>query len=101
MSTDRRDYDINASQNAQANFNTVAAALEALLDQRDRDVRAAMSDYAADGVSDDYNAKEQRWKNAGAEVRTIINTLRTSLEENDGTAQTTLSRARSAVENIG
>lgn len=98
---DRRDYNIAASQNAQDNFNRVAAQLEALIDQHDRDVQAAMADYAADGVSEDYRAKEVRWKNAAGEVRGIIQTLRSSLERNDESAQTALSKARAAVESIG
>lgn len=98
---DRRDYSIAASQNAQDNFNRVAAQLETLIDQHDRDVQAAMADYAADGVSEDYRGKELRWKNAAAEVRSIIQTLRSSLERNDESAQTALSKARAAVESIG
>jgi hypothetical protein len=98
---DRRDYDIAASQNAQDNFNRVAAQLEALIDQRDRDVQAAMADYAAEGVSEDYRAKEVRWKNAAGEVRGIIQTLRSSLERNDESAQEALRKARAAVESIG
>ena len=35
------------------------------------------------------------------EVRTIIRTLRSSLEKNDGTAQDTLSKAKAAVDAIG
>ncbi|GAA4264464.1 pore-forming ESAT-6 family protein [Frondihabitans peucedani] len=98
---DRRDYDVAASQTAQDNFNRVASQLEALIDQRDADVRAAMSDYQADGVSDEYQAKELRWKNAAAEVKQIIQTLRTSLASNDDTAQATLQKAKTAVDNIG
>lgn len=98
---DRRDYDVGASQEAQDNFNRVAARLEALIDQRDADVRAAMSDYSADGVSDDYAAKELRWKNAAAQVRSIIDTLRTSLERSDETAQSAINKAKSAVANMG
>ncbi|MFY0080207.1 hypothetical protein ABTQ07_21155, partial [Acinetobacter baumannii] len=59
------------------------------------------SDYSADGVSEDYRGKELRWKNAAAEVRGIIQTLRSSLERNDESAQTALSKARAAVESIG
>jgi hypothetical protein len=99
--TDRRDYDVSASQSAQDNFNAVSASLEALIDQRDADVRAAMADYQADGVSDEYHGKELRWKAAAAEVRNIITTLRTSLSNTDQTAQQTLSKAKSAVDAIG
>ncbi len=98
---DRRSYDIGASQTAQDNFNRVAGLLESLIDQRDKDVQAAMGDYTAEGVSEDYRAKELRWKNAAGEVRGIINALRGSLERNDETAADTLRKARSAVEAIG
>ncbi|MFF5626909.1 pore-forming ESAT-6 family protein [Microbacterium sp. LWH10-1.2] len=99
--TDRRDFDLAASQTAQDNFLAVASRLEALIDQRDADVKTAMSDYDATGVSDDYAAKELRWKNAADGVRTIINTLRQSMAQNDETAQAALNRAKSAVANIG
>lgn len=98
---DRRDYDVAASQSAQDNFNAVASRLEALIDQRDSDVKAAMADYSADGVSEEYRGKEQRWNAAATEVRTIIQTLRTSLSSSDQTAAQTLAKAKSAVDAIG
>jgi hypothetical protein len=98
---DRRDYDVAASQSAQDNFTRVASQLEALIDQRDADVRAAMIDYRAHGVSDDYLSKELRWKNAAVEVKQIIQTLRSALASNDETARATLRRAQTAVDNIG
>lgn len=98
---DRRDFDGAASQNAQDNFNRVAARLESLIEQRDADVRSAMSDYRADGVSEEYAAKEQRWKNAATGVREIVSTLRRSLEQSDQTAQTTARRAKAAVDDMG
>lgn len=98
---DRRDYDVAASQTAQDNFNRIAGQLEALIDQHDRDVNQAMSDYSAEGVSEEYRAKELRWKNAAQEVRTIITTLRTSLSNNDETAVATLRKAKSAVDAVG
>ena len=55
---DRRDFDIPASQAAQDHFNAVAGHLESLINQRDRDVQLAMSDYQADGASEEYTAKE-------------------------------------------
>ena len=97
---DRRSYDTGASQEAQGNLHTIIARLEALINQRDADVKQAMSDFQADGVSDAYHAKEQRWNSAAGEVRAIIALVRTTLEQNDGTAQTTLSRAKGAVDAI-
>ena len=99
--TDRRDYDVAASQNAQDHFLQTAARLQALIDQRDADVRSAMADYQADGVSDDYAAKELRWKNAAAGVKQIVDTVRKSLEQSDESAQSAIQKAKSAVSNIG
>ena len=100
-SQDRRDYDIGASQNAQDNFNIVAARLEALIDDRDKQVKQAMSDYQADGASEEYAIKEQRWNRVGLEVKGIIQTLRSSLTSNDESAAQALQKARSAVDSIG
>ncbi|PII82253.1 hypothetical protein BMH32_04285 [Leucobacter sp. OLJS4] len=98
---ERRDFDLAASQSAQENFLAVAARLETLIEQRDADVRTAMSDYEATGVSDDYAAKELRWKNAADGVREIVHTLKQSMAQNDETAQAAINKAKSAVANIG
>lgn len=98
---DRRDYDVSASQEVQATFNRVASQLESLIAQRNRDVEALQAQFDADGVSADFHAKELRWKAAAEEVQTIIRTLRSSMEKNDGTAEQTLSLAKAAVASIG
>jgi hypothetical protein len=97
---DRRSYDTGASSEAQGNLHTVIARLEAVISQRDADVKQAMADFQADGVSDQYHGKEQRWNTAANDVRSIIGLVRTTLEQNDSTAQSTLSRAKSAVDAI-
>lgn len=97
----RRDFDLAASQSAQENFLAVASQLEALIEQRNADVRTAISDYEATGVSEEYAAKELRWKNAADGVKSIINTLRQSMAQNDETAQAAVNRAKSSVANIG
>jgi hypothetical protein len=97
----RRSYDTGASGEAQANIHTIVSRLEALIGTHDTDVKTAMADYEATGVSDEYHAKEIKWHNAANEVREIIRLVRTTLEQNDGTAQSTLARARAAVDNIG
>ncbi|GGO53678.1 hypothetical protein GCM10012287_40900 [Streptomyces daqingensis] len=101
QSSDRRSYDTGASADAQSNIQAVIARLEAVINERDAQVKEAMADFTADGVADEYHGKELRWKSASNEVRGIIQLLRTTLEKNDGTAQQTLSRAKSAVDNIG
>ncbi|WP_194949748.1 pore-forming ESAT-6 family protein [Actinomyces trachealis] len=99
--SEMRSYDIGASESAQANFESVASRLEALISQRDSDVRNAMSQYQADGVSDEYQAKEARWNKAATEVRSIITTLRNSMQSTDETASTALTQAKSAVDQMG
>ncbi|WP_406474375.1 pore-forming ESAT-6 family protein [Streptomyces platensis] len=98
---DRRSYDSGASAEAQGNIQAVIARLEQVIAARDAQVKAAMSDFAADGVADEYHGKEQRWNSASQEVRSIIQLLKTTLEKNDGTAHQTLARAKAAVDNIG
>ncbi|WP_031089408.1 pore-forming ESAT-6 family protein [Streptomyces sp. NRRL WC-3549] len=99
--SDRRSYDTGASTEAQGNIQMVIARLEQVIQARDAQVKAAMLDFAADGVADDYHGKELRWNNASQEVRNIIQLLKTTLEKNDATAQQTLARAKAAVANIG
>ncbi|WP_432141884.1 pore-forming ESAT-6 family protein [Streptomyces sp. bgisy084] len=98
---DRRSYDSGASAEAQGNIQAVIARLEQVIAERDAQVKAAMSDFAADGVAEEYHGKEQRWNRASQEVRSIIQLLKTTLEKNDGTAHQTLARAKAAVDNIG
>ncbi|CAL9477742.1 hypothetical protein SUDANB121_02986 [Nocardiopsis dassonvillei] len=93
-------YDLGASQEAQGNINTIMNRLEAIIGERDTDVSAAMAEFEATGVSEEYSAKELKWHNAANEVREIIRLVRDTLETNDSTAQETLSRANSAVQNI-
>jgi len=97
----RRAYDTGSSGQAQSDLASVVARLEAAISQRNADVRAAMADFQADGVSDDYQAVEQRWHSAATEVQQIITLVRTTLLRNDDTAVTALSRARAAVQGIG
>ncbi|OII61653.1 hypothetical protein BJP40_31115 [Streptomyces sp. CC53] len=99
--SDRRSYDVSASTEAQTNIQAVIARLEQVISARDAQVKAAMKDFQADGVSDEYHAKELRWNSASQEVKNIIRLLKTTLEKNDATAQQTLARAKAAVDNIG
>ncbi|MFE7782152.1 pore-forming ESAT-6 family protein [Streptomyces nigrescens] len=98
---DRRSYDSGASVEAQGNIQAVIGRLEQVIAARDAQVKAAMADFAADGVAEEYHGKEQRWNSASQEVRSIIQLLKTTLEKNDSTAHQTLARAKAAVDNIG
>lgn len=101
MGMDRNSYDTAASGDAQGNLQSVIARLEQVLNVRDQQVKAAMADFTADGVSDEYHGKEMQWKSSASEVRSIIAMLKNVLSQNDGTAQSTLSKAKSAVGGIG
>ncbi|MEY9214299.1 pore-forming ESAT-6 family protein [Thermobifida halotolerans] len=96
----RNSYDIGASQEAQSNIHNVMSRLEAIIGERDADVDRALADFEATGVSDEYSAKELKWHSAANEVRDIIQLVRDTLEANDGTAQSALSRAQAAVQGI-
>ncbi|KUL34924.1 hypothetical protein ADL22_29335 [Streptomyces sp. NRRL F-4489] len=98
---DRRSYDSGASAEAQGNIQAVIGRLEQVIAARDAQVKQAMADFTADGVAEEYHAKEMRWNRASQEVKNIIHLLKTTLEKNDATAHQTLARAKSAVDNIG
>lgn len=95
-----RAYNTDSSADAQTNFNTVANQLEALLNLRDQQVKAAMAQYLATNVSDEYLGKEQQWHAKAGEVRDIIRLLRQSLQQNDETALAALKKAGQAVASI-
>lgn len=97
---DRNSYDTASSADAQANLHAVIGQLESVLSTRDAQVKAAMADFMADGVSDEYHGKEMQWNSAANEVRNIITLLKGVLGENDSTAQSTLAKAKASVANI-
>ena len=99
--TDRRSFDTGTSQQVQGDLAGIVARLESVIGQRSADVAAAMADFQADGVSEDYRAVEQRWNRSAGEVRQIIDLVKTTMLRNDETATNTLSRARTAVQSIG
>ncbi|MGP3927870.1 pore-forming ESAT-6 family protein [Streptomyces sp. 8N616] len=101
QSQDRNSYDTGVSTEVQGSLQGIIGQLERVLNDRDLAVKAAMADFQADGVSDEYHGKEIRWNRAANEVREIIRLVRSTLEKNDGTAQSTLAKAKAAVDNIG
>ncbi|MFE6364159.1 pore-forming ESAT-6 family protein [Streptomyces sp. NPDC057806] len=98
---DRRSYDTGASSEVQISLQGIIGQLELVLTDRERAVKAAMAEFTADGVAEEYHGKEMRWHRAAGEVREIIRLVRTTMEQNDGTAQSTLAKAKAAVDNIG
>ncbi|GAA3284742.1 hypothetical protein GCM10027060_07120 [Nesterenkonia halophila] len=101
MTTDRISYDTDASGQVQGDIEQIAARLETLINDRDQQVAAAMSDFQMDGADAEYRSVEQRWRSASDEVKGIIQLVRTTLSENDQTAQSTQQRTRSAISGIG
>ncbi|WP_338672631.1 pore-forming ESAT-6 family protein [Streptomyces sp. SCSIO 30461] len=98
---DRNSYDIAASTEVQGSLLAIVGRLELVLGDRDAAVKAAMAEFQADGVSEEYHGKEVRWNKAANEVREIIKLVRSTLEQNDETARSTLARAKAAVDGIG
>ncbi|MCA6095442.1 pore-forming ESAT-6 family protein [Streptomyces cinnamoneus] len=98
---DRRSYDTGASTEVQGSLQGIIGRLETLLTERDGAVKAAMADFKADGVDEQYHGVEMRWNKAATEVRQIITLLRSTMEKNDGTAKSTLAKAKAAVDAIG
>ncbi|GDY33665.1 pore-forming ESAT-6 family protein [Gandjariella thermophila] len=101
MTMDRLSFDTGVSQQVQGDLAGIIGRLEATIAQRTSDVNAAMADFQADGVSEEYRSVEQRWHRAANEVRQIIQLVKTTMARNDETAASTLSQARSAVQSIG
>lgn len=101
MTSGRNAYDTGSSQQVQGDLAGIVARLETAIAQRTSDVNAAMADFSADGVSEDYRLVENRWTTAANQVQQIIALVRTTLENNDETATTALTRAGSAVQGIG
>lgn len=100
MTAGQNSYDSGASAEAQANIERIAGRLESIIGEHEVDVSAAMAEFTADGVDDAYYDVEKAWHESGNEVREIIKLLRTTLEENDNTANETLKRANEAVMRI-
>lgn len=100
MTMDRLSFDISVSQHVQGDLQWIVGQLEAAISQRTSDVNHAMADFQADGVSEEYRSVEQRWHRAANEVRHIIHLVKTTMGRNDEIAHSTLSRARSLVQNI-
>jgi hypothetical protein len=98
---DRSSYDTTSSQTVQGDLGHIVGQLETLIGQRQTQVNAAMADFQADGVSDQYHGVEQRWNTAASEVRSIIALVKSTLVNNDESAQGAITQAGNAVANIG
>lgn len=101
MSEDRRSYCTDASGQVQGDLMGIVGRLEGLIGDRDKQVAKAMSDFQADGVSEEYRTVEVRWNRAATEVRQIIDLVKQTMSRNDEHATTAQSQAAAAVANIG
>lgn len=98
---DRRSFDTGVSGQVQGDLAGIIARLEANISARSADVSAAMADFTADGVSEEYRVVEDRWNRAATEVGVIIDLVRTTMTRNDESATTAMTQARAAVQGIG
>lgn len=101
MALDRISYDTDASAQVEGDIAGIVGRLESLISDRDQAVANAMSEFQADGVSEEYHHIEQRWKSSAGEVKEIIRLVKETLLRNDETASGTQQRAQTAVKNIG
>ena len=101
MSQDRLSYDTDTSSAVQGDIQSIVGRLETLIGEREKAVNTAMSDFQADGVSEEYQAVETRFRNAANETRNIIALVKQTLNLNDQTASSAGARAKGAVQNIG
>lgn len=99
-SSDRLAFNITDSESAQQNFLAVAGRLEALIADRDKQVKTAMADALIDGADATYVAKEQRWNLISYNTKIIIQALKQAMTQNDATAQNALTKAKAAVDAI-
>ena len=81
MTTGRNAYDTASSQQVQGDLAGIVARLETAISQRTANVNAAMADFSADGVSEEYRAVEQRWNAAANQVREIIALVRSAADD--------------------
>lgn len=86
MVGDKVRYSSAAMDEASQNFAATAQRLEATIEDRRRDVAAAMSAYEATGVSDEYAEKERLWAESADRVVAIIAKLRSGMREADSHA---------------
>ncbi|MGW8436604.1 hypothetical protein ACWGSK_16675 [Nocardiopsis sp. NPDC055551] len=98
--SDYTKYSKNASADVQETITSITGELETLIDDHEIDVNSVMSETVIEGADVTYLEKDQRWALAAHEAREIIAIIRSVMEENDGIADTALTRARTAAESI-
>ncbi|WAP51104.1 pore-forming ESAT-6 family protein [Arthrobacter sp. ATA002] len=86
MSQDRLSYDTDTSSAVQGDIQSIVGRLESLIGEREKAVNSAMADFQADGVSEEYQAVENRFRNAATETRNIIGLVKQTLNLNDQSA---------------
>lgn len=98
---DRKSYDTGIAGTTEDSINTIINRLETLLNERDRQAKAALADFRMTNTDEEYHRVETRWQNASKEVREIITILRQTIGKNTQTASQAMTKASVAVANIG
>jgi hypothetical protein len=97
----RNSYDTAASGEVQATINSLSGQISSLIAAHKQNVTAALSDASASGVTENYQAVEDRFNAAADSTLAIIQSLKDTLAANDATAAATLKKASAAVDGIG
>ena len=93
-------YSISHSSQSQEQMRAAGQALLANIDQRSADRSRLAATYYADGVSDAFQAVEALYLQVADHVRTVMDTLGSTLGESDGIASTSMTAAGRAVDGI-
>jgi hypothetical protein len=99
--SDMNSYDTEASGQVQATVKKLSGQILSLIQAHEKNVGDAAKKAQADGVMEEYVAKESKFNEAANATVRLIDALKTTMEKNDGIASTTLKTARGHVDNIG
>ncbi|MGW6281793.1 hypothetical protein [Kribbella sp. NPDC055071] len=93
-------YDSAASGEVQASIAALSSQIESLIADHRKNVAAALTNFSATGVSDEYKGIEDRFNKAADSTLAIIGSLKDVMKGNDGIANDTnalaMQKARSA-----
>ena len=93
-------YSMNASSDVQTNVTFIVGQLEGIISDHETESSSVLGETVVQGAVETLQQKSVEWTQAADLAREIVDTVRSVMEENDEIAQTALTRARGAAENI-
>ena len=93
-------YSKSASAEVQTEISQIVGQLESIISSYEADTNSVMGETVIQGAGETLQEKSKEWNKAAELARGIVDTVRSVMEENDGIADTALSRARNAAESI-